>query len=156
MLFFGVYFDFCCLFIGFSIVELWLFVVLDYFILNVDIEKGDSKLYLDKYKEFIKLRNNIVFVSGVLKIVYVDIQVFFYVRIYEDEYFLVVINFSDKIWDGDFEKLFGLGIVVYDIELKLVGKEKVDVNKFKFNVGQVVIVKNGDEKWYMFQECLIM
>lgn len=149
MLFLGAHSDFCCLFTGFSTVEPWLPVASDYLTLNVDTEKGDSKSYLDKYKELIKLRNNTAFVSGALKIVHVDTQVFSYVRTHEDEHFLVVINFSDKIWDGDLEKLSGLGTVVYDTESKLAGKEKVDVNKLKLNVGQAVIVKNGDEKWHM-------
>jgi len=96
-----------------------------------------------------KLRNNTAFVSGELKVVHVDLQVFSYVRNHEDEYFLVVINFSDKIWDGDLEKLSGLGTVVYDTESKLAGKGKVDVNKLKLNGGQAVILKNGDEKWHM-------
>ena len=115
----------------------------------MDTEKGDGESYLTKYKELIKLRNNAAFVSDALKIIHVDTQVFSYVRTHEDEYFLVVINFSDKIWDGDLEKLSGLGTVVYDTESKLAGKEKVDVNKLKLNVGQAVIVKNGDEKWHM-------
>lgn len=134
---------------GFSTGQPWLPLASDYLTINVDTEKGDSKSYLNKYKELIKLRNNTAFVSGTLKIVHVDTQVFSYVRTHEDEHFLVVINFSNKIWDGDLAKLSGLGTVVYDTQSKLAGKEKVDVNKLKLNVGQAVIVKNGDEKWHM-------
>ena len=115
----------------------------------MDTEKGDSKSYLNKYKELIKLRNNTAFVSGELKIVQVDTEVFSYVRSHEYDYFLVVINFSNKIWNGDLEKLSGLGTVVYDTESKLAGKEKVDVNKLKLNVGQAVILKKGDENWHI-------
>ena len=124
-------------------------VASDYLEINVDTEKGDSKSHLNKYKELMKLRNNTAFASGEFKVVHVDLQVFSYVRNHEDEYFLVVINLSDKIWDGDLEKLSGLGTVVYDTESKLAGKGKVDVNKLKLNGGQAVILKNGDEKWHM-------
>ena len=115
----------------------------------MDTEKANNESYLNKYKELIKLRNNPAFVSGTLKVIHVDTQVLAYVRTHEDEHFLVVINFSDKIWDGDLEKLSGLGTVVYDTQSKLAGKEKVDVNKLKLNVDQAVILKNGDEKWHM-------
>ena len=124
-------------------------VASDYLNINVDTEKANNESYLNKYKELIKLRNNPAFVSGTLKVVHVDTQVLAYVRTHEDEHFLVVINFSDKIWDGDLEKLSGLGTVVYDTQSKLAGKEKVDVNKLKLNVDQAVILKNGDEKWHM-------
>ena len=124
-------------------------VASDYLTTNVDTEKANNESYLNKYKELIKLRKNPVFVSGTLKVVHVDTQVLAYVRTHEDEHFLVVINFSDKIWDGDLEKLSGLGTVVYDTQSKLAGKEKVDVNKLKLNGDQAVILKNGDEKWHM-------
>ena len=137
------------MFAGFSTAKPWLNVSSDYRTINVDTEKGDSESYLNKYKELVRLRNNTAFVSGEFKFVHVDTQVFSYVRNHEDEYFLVVINFSDKIWDGDLEKLSGLGTVVYDTQSKLAGKGKVDVNKLKLNVGQAVILKNGDEKWHM-------
>ena len=124
-------------------------VASDYLTINVDTEKANNESYLNKYKELIKLRKNPAFVSGTLKVVHVDTQVLAYVRTHEDEHFLVVINFSDKIWDGDLEKLSGLGTVVYDTQSKLAGEEKVDVNKLKLNVDQAVILKNGDEKWHM-------
>lgn len=137
------------MFAGFSTGKPWLPVASDYLNINVDTEKANNESYLNKYKELIKLRNNPAFVSGTLKVVHVDTQVLAYVRTHEDEHFLVVINFSDKIWDGDLEKLSGLGTVVYDTQSKLAGKEKVDVNKLKLNVDQAVILKNGDEKWHM-------
>ena len=137
------------MFVGFSTGEPWLPVASDYLTINVDTEKADSESYLNKYKELIKLRSNTAFVNGTLTMVHVDTQVLAYVRTHEDEHFLVVINFSNKIWDGDLEKLSGLGTVVYDTQSKLAGKEKVDVNKLKLNVGQAVILKNGDEKWHM-------
>ena len=124
-------------------------VASDYLTINVDTEKANNESYLNKYKELIKLRKNPAFVSGTLKVVHVDTQVLAYVRTHEDEHFLVVINFSDKIWDGDLEKLSGLGTVVYDTQSKLAGEEKVDVNKLKLNVDQAVLLKNGDEKWHM-------
>lgn len=137
------------MFAGFSTGQPWLPVASDYLTINVDTEKANNESYLNKYKELIKLRKNPVFVSGTLKVVHVDTQVLAYVRTHEDEHFLVVINFSDKIWDGDLEKLSGLGTVVYDTQSKLAGKEKVDVNKLKLNGDQAVILKNGDEKWHM-------
>ena len=137
------------MFAGFSTGQPWLPVASDYLTINVDTEKANNESYLNKYKELIKLRKNPAFVSGTLKVVHVDTQVLAYVRTHEDEHFLVVINFSDKIWDGDLEKLSGLGTVVYDTQSKLAGKEKVDVNKLKLNGDQAVILKNGDEKWHM-------
>lgn len=137
------------MFAGFSTGKPWLPVASDYLTINVDTEKANNESYLNKYKELIKLRKNPAFVSGTLKVVHVDTQVLAYVRTHEDEHFLVVINFSDKIWDGDLEKLSGLGTVVYDTQSKLAGEEKVDVNKLKLNVDQAVILKNGDEKWHM-------
>lgn len=142
--------NFCSvMFAGFSTHKPWLPVASDYRTTNVETEKGDSESYLNKYKELIKLRNNTAFVSGEFKVVHVDTQVFSYVRTHDDDYFLVVINFSNQVWDGDLEKLSGLGTVVYDTQSKMTGKEKVDVNKLKLNVGQAVILKNGDQKWHM-------
>ena len=146
---FFILFSVLLCFVGFSTVKPWLPVASDYLTFNVDTEKGDADSYLNKYKELIKLRNNPAFVSGEFKIIHVDTQVFSYVRNHDNDYFLVVINFSDKIWDGDLEKLSGLGTVVYDTQSKLAGEEKVDVNKLKLNVGQAVVVEKGDEKWHM-------
>ena len=134
---------------GFSTVEPWLPVASDHLTLNVDTEKGDGESYLSKYKELVKLRNNTAFVSGDFKVVHVDEQVYAYVRTHGNDYYLIAINFSNKVWDKDLEKVSGLGTVVYDTESKLKGDKNVDVNKIKLNVGQAIIVKNGDHPWHM-------
>ena len=143
-----VKFNFCSVTVaGFTTGKPWLEVASDYQTNNVDTEKGDGESFYSKYKELVKLRNETAFVSGDLKIVHSDIHVFSYVRTYEKDYFLVVINFSDEVWDGDLEKVSGRGTVVFDSESKLLG-EKMDVNKIKLNVGQAVVVKNADGTWF--------
>lgn len=132
---------------GFSTAKPWLPVAADYLTINVDTEKGDGESYLNKYKELVKLRNDTAFVSGDFKVVHVDTQVYSYVRTHGDDYYLITINFSDQVWDGDLDKLSGRGTVVYDTETKLTSTV-VDVNKFKLHVGQAIIVKNGENKWH--------
>lgn len=135
---------------GFSTAKPWLEVGSDYRDINVETEKADKDSYYSKYKELLELRRNeTAFVDGKLKDVHSDHQgVFSYVRSHENRHFLVIINFGDQIWDGDLEKISGMGIVVFDSESKMVGKT-MDVNKIKLNVGQAVILKKGDNKWHI-------
>ena len=132
---------------GFSTRDPWLPVASDYLTINVDTEKGDGESYLMKYQELVKLRKQSAFVSGNFTVMHVDTQVYSYVRTLGDDHYLVTINFSDKLWDGDLEKVSGRGTVVYDTESTMKDKENVDVNKFKLNEGQAIIIKNDGHEW---------
>ena len=117
----------------------WLPIASDYLLVNVETEMIDNASVYNMYKNALKLRSEDAFLSEEFKVVHVDRQVFAYMR--GSNQYVVVINFSDKVWDEDLEELSGVGTVVYDSEDKKVGYDEQDVNKIKLNPGQVYIVK---------------
>lgn len=134
---------------GFSTVKPWLEVGSDYKSINVATEKTDKDSFYSKYKELVGLRRNAsALVEGVLKEVHTDLRVFSFIRSHENQHFLIIINFDDKSWNGDLDKISGRGTVVFDTESNMVGQE-VDVNKIKLNSGQAVILKNGKNEWHL-------
>lgn len=134
---------------GFSTVKPWLEIGSDYKSINVATEKTDKDSIYSKYKELVGLRRNAsALVEGVLKEVHTDLEVFSFIRSHENQHFLIIINFGDKSWNGDLDKISGRGTVVFDTESNMVGQE-VDVNKIKLNRGQAVILKNGKNEWHL-------
>lgn len=134
---------------GFSKKKPWLEVGSNYKTINVATEKADNNSIYSKYKELVELRKEAAtLIDGELKEVHTDRQVFSFTRSHDSEHFLVIINFSNKVWNGDLDKISGRGMVVFDTESKMVGQE-VDVNKIKLNVGQAVILKNGENEWHL-------
>ena len=134
---------------GFTKGKPWLEVGSNHNTINVATEKEDKDSIYSKFKELVELRKKAATLSdGELKEVHTDLQVFSFIRSHDSEHLLVIINFSDKVWNGDLDKISGRGTVVFDTESKMVGQE-VDVNKIKLNVGQAVILENGKNEWHL-------
>lgn len=134
---------------GFTKGKPWLEVGSNHNTINVANEKEDKDSIYSKFKELVELRKKAATLSdGELKEVHTDLQVFSFIRSHDSEHLLVIINFSDKVWNGDLDKISGRGTVVFDTESKMVGQE-VDVNKIKLNVGQAVILENGKNEWHL-------
>lgn len=134
---------------GFSTAKkTWLPVADDYKTYNVENEKKDSKSFYSNYKKLVTLRKMPAFASGDFKVVHIDEHVLSYTRSLGKEKYLVVINFSDKMWDKDIKDLSGRGVMVFDSEGDKLSMDEVDVNKIAINPGQVVIVNGTSQEWY--------
>lgn len=134
---------------GFSTAKkTWLPVADDYKTYNVENEKKDSKSFYSNYKKLVTLRKMPAFASGDFKVVHIDEHVLSYTRSLGNEKYLVVINFSDKMWDKDIKDLSGRGVMVFDSEGDKLSMDEVDVNKIAVNPGQAVIVNGTSQEWY--------
>lgn len=115
----------------------------------METEKADAKSFYNNYRKLVELRKEAAFASGDFQVVVnKDLHVFAYTRGHGKDQYLVAINFGDKMWDGDIELLSGRGMMVFDSEKDHPGNDTVDVNKIKLEVGQAVILHNGEEEWH--------
>lgn len=110
-------------------------------------EKASPKSFYSNYVKLVDLRKKPAFASDDIKIVQVDKDVLSYTRGSDADQYHVAINFGDAMWTGDFERLSGRGMVVFDSEGEQEDSQ-VDVNRIKLNVGQVLIVSRGNETWH--------
>ena len=110
-------------------------------------EKASPKSFYSNYVKLVDLRKKPAFASEDIKIVQVDKDVLSYTRGSDADQYHVAINFGDAMWTGDFERLSGRGMVVFDSEGEQEDSQ-VDVNRIKLNVGQVLIVSRGNETWH--------
>lgn len=110
-------------------------------------EKADPKSFYSNYVKLVNLRKKPAFASDDIKIVHIDKEVLSYTRGSDADQYHVAINFGEAMWTGDFERLSGRGVVVFDSEGEQQNSQ-VDVNRIKLNVGQVLIVSRGSEKWH--------
>lgn len=110
-------------------------------------EKASPKSFYSNYVKLVDLRKKPAFASDDIKIVHVDKDVLSYTRGSDADQYHVAINFGDAMWTGDFERLSGRGMVVFDSEGEQEDSQ-VDVNRIKLNVGQVLIVSRGNETWH--------
>ena len=127
-----------CTFSGFTSGTPWKSISANYKDVNVEQEKKGNASTFSLYKQLVDLRATDAFKSSDFKVVHVDEQMLAYTR--GDHAYLVAISFSDKLWDGDLEKLSGRGKVVLDTSDKQVG-EIVDVNKIKLSPKQALVVE---------------
>ena len=110
-------------------------------------ENASPKSFYSNYVKLVDLRKKPAFASDDIKIVQVDKDVLSYTRGSDADQYHVAINFGDAMWTGDFERLSGRGMVVFDSEGEQEDSQ-VDVNRIKLNVGQVLIVSRGNETWH--------
>ncbi|MHA1331335.1 MAG: alpha-amylase family glycosyl hydrolase [Candidatus Hodarchaeales archaeon] len=82
---------------GFSKVKPWLKVSTDYRLLNVLVEKQNRKSFLHLYHKLLSLRKEYISLSvGKYKSFNLNENCFIYLRSYQDEKFLILLNFSNE------------------------------------------------------------
>jgi alpha-glucosidase len=123
------------LFAGFSLVEPWLPVSMNYKEVNIDSEQIDPHSVLNLYRNLISLRtNNFALSIGTLKFMNNTSSDFLiYSREYYNDHFIIALNFSEKGQDIILTNVSGYEIVLstYMDRTEYVTSNKVDLRKYE-------------------------